>query len=222
MMKNIIIPFGKVQLAGLLSGPENPRCWVIFAHGSGSSHKSPRNNWIARELNRHGFGTLLFDLLTLEEDLLYRTRFNMPLLGSRLIKATEWLLASEEYNGAPFVYFGASTGAGAALIAASADADANLPLFAVISRGGRPDLADQEQRKRVRVPVLLIVGGLDDAVLELNEASRFSLKKSALQIVPGASHLFEEPGALEQVVELTIDWIERYLPEDHRVVRASE
>lgn len=221
MMKNIYIPIGNTELAGLISGPKNPRCWVIFAHGSGSSHKSPRNTWIARELNRHGFGTLLFDLLTQEEDLLYRARFNMPLIGNRLIRATEWLVQSEDYNGAPFVYFGASTGAGAALIAASAAANANLPVFAVISRGGRPDLAGEDHLKQVRVPVLLIVGGLDDAVLELNESSRFSLKKSMLQIVPGASHLFEEPGALEQVVELTIDWIERYLPENFRNVDAS-
>lgn len=221
MFEEVMIPIQGAQLAGHLSRPKNPKAWVIFAHGSGSSRKSSRNNWVADELNKQGYATFLFDLLTPEEDLDYENRFNIPLLAQRLKFVSIWLKESSFYEGGPIAYFGASTGAGAALMAA-AETEDDLLLYAVISRGGRPDLAGPEQLKKVSVPVLLIVGSLDDVVIELNRETQRYLPHSELKLVPGATHLFEEPGTLAEVVKLSLNWLERFLPgkfEDSRAHR---
>lgn len=216
MFKEISIQHSGQELAGHLSYQDHPVAWVIFAHGSGSSRKSPRNNWVADKLNQQGFGTLLFDLLTEEEDAVYQNRFDIPLLGERLIDATEWLMSSPYYRGEPIAYFGASTGAGAALVAA-ARAQTDWPLLAVISRGGRPDLAGKENLVRVFTPTLLIVGGHDTEVIKLNEEAQTYLKNSQLAIVPGATHLFEEPGTMEEVVELAQSWLLTHLDSSQRI-----
>lgn len=210
MMKEVLIDLAGLKLAGNISCEPKAKSWIIFAHGSGSSHKSPRNNWVAQELNHQGHATLLFDLLTPNEDLNYSNRFDLPLLAERLIMVTEWLLRSSYYQGEPVAYFGASTGAGAALIAA-AKLSGKSPLFTVISRGGRPDLAGEEVLHEVSVPVLLIVGGLDGEVITLNEMAQSCLQTAELQIVEGATHLFEEEGKLEQVVKISADWLGRQL-----------
>jgi len=201
------IPAGRAVLSGNLTIPENAMALVLFAHGSGSSRHSPRNRFVARTLNRAGLGTLLFDLLTPEEearDIYTREhRFNISLLAERLVHATEWARQQEETRDLPIGYFGASTGGAAALVAA-----AELPqdIGAVVSRGGRPDLAG-DGLPRVQAPTLLIVGGNDDIVIELNERARDQMRCEVnLEIIPGATHLFEEPSALEQVAELASDW----------------
>ncbi len=182
---------------------------VIFAHGSGSSHTSPRNAFVARYLRDQKLATLLFDLLTEEEDRAYENRFDIPLLARRLVQATDWALGQPALQQLAPGYFGASTGAAAALIAA-AECSA---VRAVVSRGGRPDLA-MEVLPRVRAATLLIVGGHDEVVLELNEAAYARLTSiKALKVIPGATHLFEEPGALERVAQLAADWFVRYLGE---------
>lgn len=211
MFKEITVEHGDLSLKGHLSYYTDSKAWIIFAHGAGSSRKSSRNNWVAEELNKQGYATLLFDLLTEKEDEIYSNRFNIPLLADRLITTTNWLMKSEYYKGQPIVYFGASTGAGAALIAAST-IDANIPLDSVISRGGRPDLAGIEHLKNISIPVLLIVGGEDYEVIKLNRMAKFNLKNSELVLVPGATHLFEEPGALHQVVNHVIAWLNVQLP----------
>lgn len=182
---------------------------VLFAHGSGSSHKSPRNNFVASVIRQHGIATLLFDLLTEEEDRNYETRFNIPLLTERLLEATRWLEQQTQYQGWPIGYFGASTGAAAALQAAAQLGDA---IGAVVSRGGRPDLAGATALGAVTAPTLLIVGGHDDVVIDLNRQAYEQMHaKRELQIVPGATHLFEEPGTLEQAATLAADWFEQHL-----------
>jgi putative phosphoribosyl transferase len=180
---------------------------VLFAHGSGSSRHSPRNQFVARTLNRAGLGTLLFDLLTPEEEALdsytREHRFNIGLLAERLVHATKWARQQEEARDLRIGYFGSSTGGAAALVAA-----AELPqdVGAVVSRGGRPDLAGDALPK-VQGPTLLIVGGNDDIVIELNEMARVQMRcEVKLEIIPGATHLFEEPGALEHVAKLASDW----------------
>lgn len=220
MFKEISIQHGGQELAGHLSYQDYPKAWVLFAHGSGSSRKSPRNNWVADKLNQQGFATLLFDLLTEEEDAVYQNRFDIPLLGERLLSATEWLMSSPYYRGEPISYFGASTGAGAALVAA-AKAQADWPLLAVISRGGRPDLAGKENLIRVFTPTLLIVGSHDPEVIKLNEEAQTYLKNSQLAIVPGATHLFEEPGTMEEVVELAQSWLLTHLDSSMQTSEAS-
>ena len=218
MYQEISIMHKDVTLEGHLSWNDNPEAWVIFAHGSGSSHHSPRNNWVAGELNKHGYGTFLFDLLTPEEDEMYQNRFDIPLLARRLLTATEWLIKSHYYQNEPIVYFGASTGAGAALMAA-AEADEKWPLFAVISRGGRPDLASKEKLKKINRPVLLIVGSLDTEVIELNKYAQDLLKEADLILISGATHLFEEPGTLNEVVSVTKHWLQKQLPDSkHREI----
>lgn len=212
MHKEITITQGELRLSGHLSGGDNDKGWVIFAHGSGSSRLSSRNNWVAQKLNDLGYGTLLFDLLTPSEDLDYDNRFNLPLLSRRLALATGWLLRSPYYHGQPIAFFGASTGAGAALVAAS-DAPAHWPLFGVISRGGRPDLAGQTALRNVAVPVLLIVGGEDHDVITLNKMAQVHLRNPELRIVEGATHLFEEPGKLGEVVRLSSEWLDSHLGE---------
>jgi pimeloyl-ACP methyl ester carboxylesterase len=211
MFKEVSISIKDVALAGHLSLIDRPNAWVIFAHGSGSSRMSSRNNWVASELNKHGYATLLFDLLTSEEDKNIQGRFNLPLLADRLSSVIDWLKRSQYYHGEAMAYFGASTGAGAALMAASHESEGS-PLYAVISRGGRPDLAGGEKLKKVSVPVLLIVGSFDEDVIELNKNAQKYLRHSELKLVEGATHLFEEPGTLNQVVDLSVQWLDHFLP----------
>lgn len=208
MRHEIVITQEELRLEGHVSYGDDPKAWVIFAHGSGSSRKSSRNNWVAEELNRRGFGTLLFDLLTAEEDRVFENRFAIPLLAKRLLAATEWLLLSPHYQGQPFAYFGASTGAAAALTAA-AKLELDSSLYTVISRGGRPDLA--QNLEHVTVPVLLIVGSRDEEVIALNRKAQGSLDRAQLTLIEGATHLFEEPGTLAEVVALSARWLDRHL-----------
>ncbi|MGP0100824.1 MAG: phosphoribosyltransferase family protein [Solirubrobacteraceae bacterium] len=198
-----------LSLAGELSVPRPAQGIVAFAHGSGSSRLSPRNRAVARALNEAGFATLLFDLLTPEEERDRTNVFDIPLLASRLVLASAWLGEQSDVAALPLGYFGASTGAAAAL---SAAAELGDRVSAVISRGGRPDLA--RDLGAVRAATLLIVGGADREVLALNrEAQRQLVCTSELAVVPGATHLFEEPGALEQVCRLAVDWLDRHLRE---------
>ncbi len=202
------IPAGHLVLPGEIGLPEHPVGLVLFAHGSGSSRLSPRNRTVARTLQHGGIATLLFDLLTETESRDRRYVFDIPLLATRLLAATDWLLDRPEGR-LPIGYFGASTGAGAALIAAAHAADR---VHAVVSRGGRPDLA-HEWLARVRAPTLLIVGGDDPMVLDLNRDALGQLQCTRqLAVIPGATHLFEEPGTLDQVSGLARDWFARYLP----------
>lgn len=199
---------GARQLEGTLVLPPGARGVVLFAHGSGSSRFSPRNNQVAAGLRQAGVGTLLFDLLTEEEARDRSLVFDIPLLADRLREATEWVRVEPECQGLTIGYFGASTGAGAALVAAAREGDG---IGAVVSRGGRPDLAG-DALGRVRAPSLLIVGGADTQVLALNRMALAALTcDKALEIVPGATHLFEEPGALDAVIALARDWFARHL-----------
>ncbi|UGY91023.1 phosphoribosyltransferase [Streptomyces gobiensis] len=194
------IDAGGVELIGDLKVPEGAPAIVVFAHGSGSSRRSPRNRSVAQALNGAGLGTLLFDLLTREEELDRANVFDIEVLAGRLMEVTRWLRRRES---APISYFGASTGAAAALRAA---AGADMEIAAVVSRGGRPDLAGPALAA-VRAPTLLIVGGNDEMVLDLNRRAQAELRcESQLAVVPEATHLFEEPGALEEVAELARDW----------------
>ena len=206
------IPVGSVVVEGNLTVPSGARGVVLFAHGSGSSRFSPRNRYVAKVFNAQKIATLLFDLLTNEEDqedlVTAEYRFNINLLAERLIGATEWLKKDPQTKNCSFGYFGASTGAAAALIAA-----AKLPndIAAVVSRGGRPDLA-ANYLPRVAAPTLLLVGGLDTEVIELNRQAMAQMSaEKKLVIIPGATHLFEEPGKLEEVAKLSTDWFLRYL-----------
>jgi predicted alpha/beta-hydrolase family hydrolase len=196
---------------GHLINPQEPQAWVVFAHGSGSSRKSSRNNFVAGELAKRGIGCLLFDLLTEEEDKIYSNRFDIELLAQRLLLATGWLKNSEFYKSVPIAFFGASTGSACALLAAIKIQD-TIPLYTVISRGGRPDLAGEETLKKVNIPVLLIVGSKDEEVMQLNEKASESLKNYQLVSIPGAHHLFEEPGALEKVTGIVGDWLLKHIP----------
>lgn len=199
---------GPVRLEGALAVQEGAQGIVLFAHGSGSSRHSPRNNFVAQVIRKAGLATLLFDLLTREEDIDYQTRFNIGLLVERLKYATAWVTEEDETKRLRIGYFGASTGAAAALEAAVAMG----PLIgAVVSRGGRVDMA-KDILGKVKAPTLLIVGGNDEQVLELNRESYRLLKaEKELVIVPGATHLFEEPGALEEVAELAANWFKKHL-----------
>jgi len=203
------IPVVSGSLSVDLEVPDTAQDMVVFAHGAGSSRLSPRNARIAAFLRSTGeFGTLLFDLLTPAEDLDYENRFDIDLLADRLVQATRWVRAQGCCWNLPIAYFGASTGAAAALRAA-----AELPdvVSAVVSRGGRPDLAGGALA-RVRVPVLLIVGELDTLVIELNrKAARYIVGPTETVIVPGATHLFEEPGTLDEVARWTLEFLERRL-----------
>lgn len=196
-------------LPGTLTVPDSARGLVVFAHGSGSSRLSPRNTYVAGALRDARFGTLLFDLLTEAEACERRNVFDIPLLAGRLLQATRWLSEAPEARGLRLGYFGASTGAAAALVAA---AEAGNTVSAVVSRGGRPDLAG-EALTRVSAPTLLIVGGRDLQVLELNQSAAAMLRcEKAVHVVPGATHLFEEPGTLDEVIALSRTWFARYLP----------
>src|ERR1700737_1891214 len=206
------VPAGEVMLDGNLTRPEESRAIVLFAHGSGSSRHSPRHRYVARVLNEAKLATLLIDLLTPHEEAIdARTahlRFDIDLLAERLVDATDWLTQYPDTQYLPIGYFGASTGAAAALVAAAERPDV---VSAVVSRGGRPDLAGPALM-RVRAPTLLIVGGNDIQVIQLNRAALAQLRcEKQLVIVPGATHLFEEPGALDQVARLAREWFHRHL-----------
>lgn len=200
------------EIAGDLVVPATPAGIVLFAHGSGSSRLSRRNRRVAATLQERGFATLLCDLLTADEEEREEAgaqlRFDIPFLAERLETATRWARDESDLGSLPLGYFGASTGAAAALIAAARGGDVR----AIVSRGGRPDLA-HEALPRVSAPTLLIVGGADEPVIEMNEAAmrRLGAPVKELVIVPGATHLFEEPGTLEEVARLAADWFERYL-----------
>jgi putative phosphoribosyl transferase len=209
----VSVEAGKVLLDGTLNVPAGSTGIVLFAHGSGSSRRSPRNHYVAQVLQSQGIATLLFDLLTPAEESVDeftgKLRFNISFLAERLIGATHWVMQRPDLQGFRIVYFGASTGAGAALVAAS-----RIPetVSAVVSRGGRPDLAGNALRA-VDAPTLLIVGGNDEPVISMNQAALAKIKcpEKQLVIVPGATHLFEEPGTLEDVARIAADWFIHHL-----------
>jgi pimeloyl-ACP methyl ester carboxylesterase len=219
--QSIQISISSVSLSGDLDIPDGTQGVVLFAHGSGSGRHSPRNRYVAKVLQEAGVGTLLFDLLTEDEELIdeqtLHLRFDIGLLADRLVGATDWLLqrfdASNSDDIPSIGYFGASTGAAAAVVAAAKRADL---VKAVVSRGGRPDLAGDEYLNQVRAPTLLLVGGNDGPVIGLNQEAYDKLKllkedEKRLTIVPGATHLFEEPGKLEQVAQLASGWFGSFL-----------
>ncbi len=207
------VPQGQAVIDGDLAVPDHAEGLVVFAHGTGSGRRSPRNRFVAGELQRARLATLLLDLLTAEEEQIdLRTRhlrFDIGLLARRLLAAARWVQDEPDLSDLPLGYFGASTGAAAALIAAADEPDL---VAAVVSRGGRPDLA-RDRLERVRCPTLLIVGGADEAVLDLNRhaLSRLGRAAAMLEVVPGATHLFEEPGALEAVAHLAGSWFTTHL-----------
>ncbi len=206
--REVSIDAGKVTLQGTLVVPQDARGIVLFAHGSGSSRHSPRNRYVAGVLQAHGIATLLFDLLTQEEEgvdqYTAQLRFDIPFLAERLMEATRWVMRQPETKTSQVGYFGASTGAGAALVAAARLDDV---VAAVVSRGGRPDLAEDALHS-VRAPTLLIVGGYDEPVIGMNQSALAKLRcpEKKLVIVPGATHLFEEPGTLEQAAKAAAEW----------------
>ena len=211
-MSEVQIHAGRAVLSGNLHLPEDASALVLFAHGSGSSRHSPRNQFVARTLNDAGLATLLFDLLTPEEEAIdmqtRELRFNIHLLAERLVHATKWVKQQKQTSDLQIGYFGSSTGGAAALVAA---AKISEDVGAVVSRGGRPDLAGDALPK-VQAPTLLIVGGNDDIVIELNEQARDRMHcEVKLQSVPGATHLFEESGALEKVAQLASDWFVKHM-----------
>lgn len=204
----VTIPVNGVFVEGILRVPHNPRGLVLFAHGAGSSRMSPRNIYVAGILREARIATLLFDLLTEDEDLIYENRFNIELLTKRLIAATNWVKKNKDFKDLKFGYFGASTGAAAALKAAE---KIGSDIRAIVSRGGRPDLAMDEIAK-VKSATLLIVGENDPQVLELNKLAYEALNTTKkLEIIPGATHLFEETGTLEKAAKLASGWFKKYL-----------
>jgi putative phosphoribosyl transferase len=211
---HIPVPTDRIQLDGELVLPASAKGVVLFAHGSGSSRFSPRNTYVAGVLQQRGIGTLLFDLLTREEDRDYDTRFDIALLMHRLLAATEWLQTNPKTQGMHLGYFGASTGAAAALQAAAllATTKTGTKIHAVVSRGGRPDLAGEVALSGVTAPTLLIVGAADWGVIELNEKAYelMGCEKKLVQI-PYATHLFEEPGTLQLAADHAADWFAKYL-----------
>ena len=214
--RTVGVPAGHVTLEGTLGLPPSASGIVLFAHGSGSSRFSPRNRFVATMLRQAGLGTLLLDLLSPSEEAVDEVtrqhRFDIGMLADRLVVTIDWLRAQPETADLPVGLFGASTGGGAALVAA---AERPVQVAAVVSRGGRPDLAG-EALSRVEAPTLLIVGGEDDVVIDLNERARDHMRGDVrLEIVPGATHLFEEPGALERVAQLARDWFLQHLPAAH-------
>jgi len=206
--QSIGIPMDAAIHQGALAMPPAAKGLALFAHGSGSGRLSPRNNYVANVLRESGVATLLFDLLTEEEDRIYENRFDINLLTQRLLLATQWVGQEPATQHLAIGYFGASTGAAAALKAAAA---LGPEIRAVVSRGGRPDLAHDEL-PRVQTPTLLIVGGNDDQVIDLNRMAYSALRcEKELKIIPGATHLFEEPGTLEQVAISAARWLEHHL-----------
>lgn len=209
--KTVNIKINSVVIEGELTVPENAFGLVLFAHGSGSSRFSPRNNFVAQILQKEKLATLLVDLLTKQEDLIYESRFDINLLSERLIGITKWLKETEETKDLSIGYFGASTGAASAVISAAKE-KANVS--AIVSRGGRVDLADK-QLAEIETPILLIVGENDDFVIDVNQ---YALKKinctKELSIIPKATHLFEEPGALEEVAKQAANWFLKFLKKE--------
>ena len=204
------IPDGAATVEGMLEIPEPAVGLVLFAHGSGSSRHSPRNNYVARVLRDAGVGTLLMDLLTPDEDRDYSRRFDIGLLTRRLLDAANWAAGQDVTKHLPLGFFGASTGAAAALEAA---AKLGTATRAVVSRGGRPDLASEQALAGVTAPTLLLVGGYDDGVIDLNQLAYDQLRcEKEMVIVPGATHLFEEPGTLEAVASRAAGWFAEHLP----------
>ncbi len=222
---NVQIPADEMILEGDLIIPKDLRGIVLFAHGSGSSRHSPRNQYVARVLQDAGIATLLFDLLSEEEEFLDREtghlRFNIDLLAKRLLQAATWIVRLPQMEDVKLGFFGASTGAAAALVAASEVEGSRKDTAAVVSRGGRPDLAGPALGN-VQTPTLLIVGGNDQTVLELNREAFSQLPcEKRLEIVPGATHLFEEPGALEEVARLARHWFEWHLGRHKNQIQAA-
>jgi putative phosphoribosyl transferase len=211
--RQVEIPAGEVQLAGDIIAPDHPTGIVVFAHGSGSGRESPRNRAVADALVEAGFATLLIDLLTDAEEAedlqTGRWRFDVALLGRRVVASIDWLAGDPELGALPVGCFGASTGAAAALIAAAERGDR---VAAVVSRGGRPDLAG-DALPRVAAPTLLIAGGNDPQIVDISRQAATQLP-AQVETVPGAGHLFEEPGALDQVSELTVDWFAAHVSQD--------
>ena len=206
--KAIEIPINGISLKGRLRLADHQKGLIVFSHGSGSSRLSSRNNYVADLLQREGFSSLLFDLLTEAEDLIYENRFNIDLLTQRLVKVAQWLGKQKDTKDIPIGFFGASTGAASALNAA---AILNTKIKAVVSRGGRPDMAAPNLEK-IHIPTLLIVGGNDDVVITLNQKAYDKLNGiKNLEIIEGATHLFSEPGKLEAVAKLTCNWFHKYL-----------
>lgn len=210
IQKNTLsIELGKIKLKGVLTIPASSKGIVVFSHGSGSSHLSPRNMFIAEKLNSNKIATLLFDLLTEEEDVHYKNRFDVELLTERLLQTAEWLEEQPASIDLPIAFFGASTGAASALRAA---AFMGNEVKAVVSRGGRPDLAEKAYLHKVTAPTLLLVGGNDDIVLDLNQKALHEMNCiKKLSVIPGAGHLFAEPGKLEKVAALSTLWFSKYL-----------
>lgn len=209
VQETIRVAADSVYLEGMLELPASPAGMVLFAHGSGSGRLSPRNNYVAAVLHKARMGTLLIDLLTPQEDRTYQTRFDIPLLTQRLSKAIGWLRQHDSSAGLPLGLFGASTGAAAALQAAAIH---GADIAALVSRGGRPDMAGRRALEKVRAPTLLIVGGLDNVVIDLNRAAYADLHcEKRLEIIPGATHLFGEPGTLDEVAALAADWFAQHL-----------
>ena len=208
-MTSVKIPVGSVELNGELVLPPAPSGIVLFAHGSGSSRLSPRNTFVAEVLQQQGIGTLLFDLLTHAEDQVYSTRFDIDLLTRRLMIATRWVQVNSTTKDLSIGYFGASTGAAAALQAA---AEMDGDIAAVVSRGGRPDLAGEIALGQVIAPTLLIVGSADYGVIELNEQAYALMQcEKKLALIPGATHLFEESGTLKLTAQYAANWFLTYL-----------
>lgn len=207
--KTVAVQIGNKVLHGFLNIPDHAIGLVLFSHGSGSSRNSPRNTYVASELEQHGIATFLFDLLTEVEDSTYETRFDIDLLTDRLMGVTDWVAMQPELQDLPIGYFGASTGAASALRAA---AHFGSKVQAVVSRGGRPDLA-MPFLEKVTAPTLLLVGGWDHLVIKLNTQAYQKLRNpSKLKIIPEASHLFEEPGKLEEVAKISAKWFVKWLP----------
>jgi putative phosphoribosyl transferase len=218
--RTVKIPVGRIELEGTLGVPDDAIGVVLFAHGSGSSRFSSRNRFVARVLRDAGFATLLLDLLSPEEeqvdDVTRHHRFDIDMLAERLVAALDWLNVERDTAGLPVGLFGASTGGGAALVVASARPDR---VAAVVSRGGRPDLAGRAL-PNVEAPTLLIVGGNDHVVITLNEEARAAMRAEVrMEIVPGATHLFEEPGALERVADLARDWFVAHVGREARLTK---
>ena len=210
---DVQIASGAATLEGELIVPAGAQGLVLFAHGSGSSRHSPRNQYVAQVIRKGDVGTLLFDLLTREEEAVdiytRHLRFDIRLLAERLVDATNWLKQTDELEHLRVGYFGSSTGGGAALVAA---AELGEEVGAVVSRGGRPDLAGSDALQRVKAPTLLVVGGYDEPVIKMNEEAYAWLRcEKELKIVPNASHLFEEPGTLEEVARLAAEWFQKHL-----------
>jgi len=206
--QSVEIPVGQVVLEGILNVPKDASGIVIFVHGSGSSRFSPRNSFVAEYLQENGFATLLFDLLTSKEDEIYENRFDIDLISERLKIVTEWVVKQKNTSDLKIGYFGASTGSAAAIKVA---VDLEKKISAIVSRGGRPDLAATEVSD-LNTPILLIVGGNDKIVIELNSMIFDKIRTNKkMEIIPGATHLFEEPGALEEVACLAAEWFEKYL-----------